>query len=93
MDLTTREAARAAIEVLISDRRWVTRLLGTYGAMNGHLGQSIGNIQSFHQHISVVRDDTEASSLTYDIREVLRQSPKAIFLRQRGMEDVGYLLR
>ncbi len=93
LDLTTREAARSAIEVLISDRRWVTRLLGTYGAMYGHLGQSIGNIQSFHQHISVVRDDTEASSLTYDIREVLRQSPKAIFLRQRGMEDVGYLLR
>ena len=93
LDLTTREAARAAIDVLVSDRRWVTRLQGAYGAMYGRLGQSFGSMYSFHQHISVVRDTREASSLTCDIREVLRQSPKAIFLRQRGMEDVGQLLR
>ena len=93
LDLTTREAARAAISVLVSDRRWVTRLQGAYGAMYGQLGQSFGGMYSIQEYISVVRDSNEASSLTYDIREVLRQSPKAIFLRQRGMEDVGYLLR
>ena len=93
LDLTTRETARAAISVLVSDRRWVTRLQGAYGAMYGQLGQSFGGMYSIQEYISVVRDSNEASSLTYDIREVLRQSPKAIFLRQRGMEDVGYLLR
>ena len=44
-------------------------------------------------YISVVRTTDEAKSLSCDIREVLRQSPKAMFLRQRGMEDVGQLLR
>lgn len=93
LNLTTREAARAAMTVLISDHRWVTRLQGAYGAMYGQLGQSMGSMHSVHEYIRVVRDTGEASSLTCDIREVLRQSPKAIFLRQRGMEDVGTLLR
>ena len=78
LDLTTREAARAAIDVLVSDRRWVTRLQGAYGAMYGRLGQSFGSMYSFHHHISVVRDTREASSLTCDIREVLRQSPMEV---------------
>lgn len=93
MNLTTRESAKAALTVLISDHRWVTRLQGAYGAMYGQLGQSLGSMHSAHEYIRVVRDTSEASSLTCDIREVLRQSPKAIFLRQRGMEDVGALLR
>lgn len=93
LNLTTREAARTAMTVLISDHRWVTRLQGAYGAMYGQLGQSLGSMHSVHEYIRVVRDTGEASSLTCDIREVLRQSPKAIFLRQRGMEDVGPLLR
>lgn len=93
LDLTTREAAREAMAVLVSDRRWVTRLQGAYGAMYGQLGQSFGSMYSVREYISVVRDTNEASSLTCDIREVLRQSPKAIFLRQRGMEDAGQLLR
>lgn len=93
LNLTTREAARAAMTVLISDHRWVTRLQGAYGAMYGQLGQSMGSMHSVHEYIRVVRDTGEASSLTCDIREVLRQSPKALFLRQRGMEDVGPLLR
>ena len=93
LNLTTREAAKAAMAVLASDHRWVTRLQGVYGAMYGQLGQSLGSMHSVHEYISVVRDASEASSLTCDIREVLRQSPKAIFLRQRGMEDVGPLLR
>ncbi len=93
LNLTTREAARAAMTVLISDHRWVTRLQGAYGAMYGQLGQSLGSMHSVHEYIRVVRDTGEASSLTCDIREVLRQSPKAVFLRQRGMKDVGPLLR
>ena len=93
LNLTTRETAKAAMAVLVSDHRWVTRLQGAYGAMYGQLGQSLGSMHSVHEYISVVRDTGEASSLTCDIREVLRQSPKAIFLRQRGMEDVGPLLR
>ena len=93
LNLTTREAAKAAMTVLISDHRWVTRLQGAYGAMYGQLGQSLGSMHSVHECVRVVRDTGEASSLTCDIREVLRQSPKAIFLRQRGMEDVGPLLR
>ena len=93
LDLTNREAARAAMAVLMSDHRWVTRLQGAYGAMYGQLGQSLGSMYRAHEYISVVRDTNEASSLTCDIREVLRQSPKAIFLQQRGMEDAGQLLR
>lgn len=93
LNLTTREAARAAMAVLVSDHRWITRLQGAYGAMYGQLGQSFGSMYSVHEYIGVVRDTNEASSLTCDIREVLRQSPKAVFLRQRGMEDVGQLLR
>ena len=93
LDITTREAARSAMEVLVSDRRWLTRLQGAYGAMYGQLEQSFGGMYSVHRYFSVVRDTSEASSLVYDIREVLRQSPLATFLRQRGMEDVGQLLR
>lgn len=93
LDVSTREAAKAAMTVLTSDRRWVTRLQGAYGAMYGQLAQSFGGMYNVHQHFTVVRDNSEASSLVTDIREVLRQSPKAKFLAQRGMEDVGYLLR
>ena len=93
LSLVTREAARDALSTLVSNHRWVTRLQGVYGAMYGQLGQSFGSMYSVHEYISVVRDTNEASSLTCDIREVLRQSPKAVFLRQRGMEDVGQLLR
>jgi len=93
LDVSTREAARAAMEVITSDRRWVTRLQGAYGAMYGQMAQSFGGMYSVHRYFSVVRDTNEASSLVYDIREVLRQSPLAKFLAQRGMEDVGQLLR
>ena len=61
--------------------------------MYGQLGQSASSMYSVQRYAGTVRDTSEASSLACDIREVLRQSPKAIFLRQRGMEDVGYLLR
>ena len=93
LDISTREAARAAMEVLAADRRWVTRLQGAYGAMYGQLAQSFGGMYSVRQQFSMVRDTNEASSLVVDIREVLRQSPLAKFLAQRGMEDVGQLLR
>lgn len=93
LDVTTRQAARAALEVLTTDRRWVTRLQGAYGAMYGQLAQSFGGMYNVHRQFSVVRDTSEASSLVMDIREVLRQSPRAKFLAQRGMEDVGLLLR
>lgn len=93
LDLSTREAARAAMGVLIADHRWVTRLQGAYGAMYGQLAQSLGGMYSVHRYFSVVRDTNEASALLVDMREVLRQSPLANLLRQRGMEDVGQLLR
>ena len=93
LDISTREAARSAMEVLVSDRRWVTRLQGAYGAMYGQLAQSFGGMYSVHRQFTVVRDTDEASSLVMDIREVLRLSPLAKFLQQRGMEDVGQLLR
>jgi len=93
LDLTTREAARAAMAVLAADRRWVTRLQGAYGAMYGQLGQSFGGMYSVHQYISTVRDAEEVDRLLTDMREALRQSPLAAFLTQRGMEDVGQLLR
>ncbi len=93
LDISTREAAKQAMSVLTSDRRWVTRLQGAYGAMYGQLAQSFGGMYNVHQYFSVVRDNSEASSLVMDIREVLRQSPLAKFLAQRGMEDVSCLLR
>ena len=93
LDVSTRDAARAALEVLTADRKWVTRLQGAYGAMYGQLAQSFGGMYNVHQYFSVVRDNSEASSLVMDIREVLRQSPLAKFLAQRGMEDVSCLLR
>ena len=93
LDISNREAARSALAVLTADRRWVTRLQGAYGALYGQLAQSFSGRYSVRQYFSVVRDTREASSLTCDIREVLRQSPLANFLRERGMEDVGQLLR
>ena len=93
LDVTTRQAARTTLEILTTDRRWVTRLQGAYGAMYGQLAQSFGGMYNVHRQFSVVRDTSEASSLVMDIREVLRQSPRAKFLAQRGMEDVGLLLR
>ena len=93
LDISGREAAREALQVIVSDRRWMTRLQGAYGAMYGQLGQSFSSMHNVQQYTQVVRDSDEARSLTTDIREVLRLSPKAKFLRDRGMEDVGGLLR
>ena len=93
LDLSSREAARAALNVLAADRRWVTRLQGAYGAMYGQLGQSFGSMYSVQRYTSVVRDTNEANSLAVDIREVLRLSPRARFLQERGMKDVEALLR
>ena len=93
LDISSREAARSAIQVIVSDRRWMTRLQGAYGAMYGQLGQSFSSMHNVQQYTRVVRDSNEARSLTTDIREVLRLSPKAKFLKERGMEDVGGLLR
>ena len=93
LDISGREAAREAIQVIVSDRRWMTRLQGAYGAMYGQLGQSFSSMHNVQQYTRVVRDSNEALSLTTDIREVLRLSPKAKFLKERGMEDVGGLLR
>ena len=81
------------LEVLTADRKWVTRLQGAYGAMYGQLAQSFGGMYNVHRQFSVVRDTDEAGSLVMDIREVLRLSPRAKFLIQRGMEDVSSLLR
>ena len=93
LDISGREAAQEALQVIISDRRWMTRLQGAYGAMYGQLGQSFSSMHNVQQYTRVVRDSNEALSLTTDIREVLRLSPKAKFLRDRGMQDVGGLLR
>ena len=93
LDISGREAAREALQVIVSDRRWMTRLQGAYGAMYGQLGQSFSSMHNVQQYTRVVRDSSEALSLTTDIREVLRLSPKAKFLRDRGMQDVGGLLR
>ncbi len=93
LDISTREAAKAAMSVLTSDRRWVTRLQGAYGAMYGQLAQSFGGMYNVNGYFSVTRDTSEASSLVMHIREVLRQSPLAKVLQERGMEDVGQLLR
>ena len=93
LDISGREAAREAIQVIVSDRRWMTRLQGAYGAMYGQLGQSFSSMHNVRQVTQVVRDSREALSLTTDIREVLRLSPKAKFLKERGMQDVGGLLR
>ena len=93
LDISGREAAREAIQVIVSDRRWMTRLQGAYGAMYGQLGQSFSSMHNVQQVTRAVRDSGEALSLTTDIREVLRLSPKAKFLRDRGMQDVGGLLR
>ena len=93
LDISSRETARAAIGVIVSDRRWMTRLQGAYGAMYGQLGQSFSSMHNVQQYTRVVRDSSEALSLTTDIREVLRLSPKAKFLKERGMQDVGGLLR
>ena len=93
LDISGREAAREALQVIVSDRRWMTRLQGAYGAMYGQLGQSFSSMHNVQQYTRVVRDSNEALSLTTDIREVLRLSPKAKFLKERGMQDVGGLLR
>ena len=93
LDISGREVAREALQVIVSDRRWMTRLQGAYGAMYGQLGQSFSSMHNVQQYTRVVRDSNEARSLTTDIREVLRLSPKAKFLKERGMEDVGGLLR
>ena len=93
LDISGRETAREAIQVIVSDRRWMTRLQGAYGAIYGQLGQSFSSMHNVRQYTRAVRDSREALSLTTDIREVLRLSPKARFLKERGMEDVGGLLR
>ena len=61
--------------------------------MYGQLGQSFSSMHNVQQYTRVVRNNNEAKSLANDIREVLRLSPKAKFLKARGMEDVGALLR
>lgn len=92
LDLSTRETAQAALEVLGAGRRWVGRLQGAYGAMYGQLAQSAGGGRYARQFSGVVREEGVADLLLHDARVVLRQDPLAPY-RLRGMENAGLLLR
>ena len=92
LNISTREAAQAAVVVLAADRRWVTRLQSVYGTMYGQMEQNASGLDSFRRYASVVRDNDEAGALLWDMREMLLQSPVSSYSR-KGTEDVGYLLR
>ena len=92
VDLSTRESAQAALAVLNTGRRWVSRLQGAYGVMYGQLAQSASGLYSAPQFSGVVREDRIADLLLHDTRVVLRQDPLAPY-RLRGMENAGLLLR
>jgi len=93
LDLTTRKTAWEAVSVLAADRRRVARLQGAYDAMHSQLGQSFSTLYHSQQYTGVVRDAGQAGNLLLDMREMLRQSPLAAFLIQRGVQEVGPLLR
>ncbi len=90
VDLSTRQAAQAAVAGLTASRRWVARLQSSYGAMYGQLEQTYGLPTRYS---GTVRDVGEANSLLDDMQEFLRNSSFFPLLTQGGMEDVGQLLR
>lgn len=93
LDLSTRETARAAVEVLAHDRRQVARMQRAYSAMYGRLEQSLGGLQSVRQYIGGgLRDSDEAGALLWDMRESLGNSSVAAY-SQWLMEDIEQLLR
>ncbi len=91
VDLSTRQAAQAAVAGLTASRRWVARLQSSYGALYGQL-ESFGGLPTHYS--GTVRDAREANSLLDDMQEFLRNSSFFPLLSQSGaMEDVGQLLR
>lgn len=92
MDLSTREAAQAALSVLNADRCWVRQFRGTYGVMYGQLSQSVSGLYSAQQYVGVVREKSVADLLLRDARQTLRQDPMAPY-RLRELEHAGELFR
>lgn len=92
MDLSTREAAQAALSVLNADRCWVRQFRGTYGVMYGQLSQSVSGLYSAQQYVGVVREKSVADLLLRDARQTLRMDPMAPY-RLRELEHAGELLR
>ena len=91
VDLSTRETAQAALEVLSAGRRWVGRVQRAYGTMYGQLFQGSG-LFSARRRMGVVREDSIAEQLLRDARQTLRLDPLAPY-RLRALENPGALLR
>lgn len=92
MDLSTREAAKAALSVLNADRCWVRQFRGTYGVMYGQLSQSVSGLYSAQQYVGVVREKSVADMLLRDARQTLRMDPMAPY-RMRALENAAELFR
>lgn len=90
MDISTKEAARAAVKQLSAGRRWVSRLQEAYRAVYGKLEQSLKGLGSVRHYAKVVRDGDEADALVWDMRQELMQTSGAH--GQWDLDDLGQLL-
>ena len=91
LDLSTREAARAAMETLTDSRRRVAQLQGAYRALYGQVEQRAHGLYNARRYARVLRDAGEAGSLLWDMHESLLQAPAPPF-SPWDMDDVGQLL-
>lgn len=96
VSVATREAARAAKEIVEADRRWVAQIQDAYSALYTRLEQSSGGLSSVRQYVDatkgLVRDTAAAGVLLEDTRRSIPQAMRTHNSRRRR-EDVQQLLR
>lgn len=85
LDISTREAARTAVEALAAGKRRVAQMQGAYSALYSQLEQGPG------PYPQAVRDPGEAGALLWDMRKSLLDAPLASF-SQWELDDLGQLL-
>lgn len=94
--VATREAARAAKEIIEADRRWVAQIQDAYSTLYTRLEQSSGGLSSVRQYVDatkgLVRDTAAAGALLEDTRRFIPQTMHTHNSRRRR-EDVRKLLR
>lgn len=96
LSVATREAAKAAKEIVEADRRWVAQIQDAYSALYTRLEQNAGGLSSVRQYVDMakglVRDTAAAGVLLKDTRQSISQTMHTYSGRRRR-EDVRQLLR
>ncbi|MEY8576330.1 hypothetical protein AALD01_18645 [Oscillospiraceae bacterium 21-37] len=86
LDISTREAAQAAVKALAAGKQRITHIQRAYSALYSQLDQAYGASQ-----YQAVRDAGEAGSLLWDMQKSLLDAPLAS-MSQWDLDGLGQLL-